>query len=87
MLKSPSSQVWKRVATLSRLNVDFPCEAETTEPAPLQGAQTTEPGSQGSDTGFAESVPEESWNTTNSTREGMHAGLIFRGINTAGAAP
>lgn len=38
----------------------FPLRGGDPEPAPLQGAQTTEPGSQGSGTGFAESMPEES---------------------------
>ncbi|KAF2680217.1 hypothetical protein K458DRAFT_393187 [Lentithecium fluviatile CBS 122367] len=69
------------------LQADFPCEVQTAEPTPLQGTQSTEPGSQGSDTGFAESPPGERRDIATSPCEDMRAGSISEEIITAGAAP
>lgn len=69
------------------LNDDLPCEVETAKPTPLQGTQSTEPRSQESDTGFAESPRGESRTVATLTCEDMRAGSISQGIITASAAP
>ncbi|KAF2735436.1 hypothetical protein EJ04DRAFT_193653 [Polyplosphaeria fusca] len=68
------------------LHADLPCEVQAAEPT-LQGTQSTEPRSQESHAGLAESRPEEHPDTVTSPCEDMHAGLISEGIITAGAAP
>ncbi|KAF2190069.1 hypothetical protein K469DRAFT_682229 [Zopfia rhizophila CBS 207.26] len=69
------------------LHVGLPGEVQITEPTPLQETQSTEPGSQESDTGLAESEPGEHPDTVTPPCEDMHAGLISEEIITAGAAP
>ena len=59
---------------------------QTAEPTPLQGTQSTEPGSQEFGTGLAESWPRKHPDTVTSPCEDTRASLILEEINTTRAA-